>query len=329
MNLPISYSKYSTFTYCPLKYIHQYILRTPSEFEHSYPLVLGQLTHLFIKLYNDGDYSKSDILSIKDNLDVLYELIDLKYPSYDNNSYVIKNINIDDNIKKLIEFINDNIVVFFHAVKLFNVYNSSFFPRINEYSTKILSETTFHNIITLNDNIDVCLYGSIDILFYTVNNEKLHCVYISDLKSGKKLYDTYINQLFFYNYNIQNYNYKKNENIKNITDDLNSIEFIKQNMNKENMNLILFSLQENIHSNKKLFEVEDKYNLFITKMFDILSNDIYELHKNKDFILIDDMFSKYKDEYNLKEMSDCKQKDIDFLCKKCDYANICEYKKIK
>ena len=86
MNLPISYSKYSTFTHCPLKYIHQYVLRTPSEFELSYPLVLGQLTHLFIKLYNDGDYSKSDILSIKDNLDVFYELIDLQYPAYNNNS---------------------------------------------------------------------------------------------------------------------------------------------------------------------------------------------------------------------------------------------------
>jgi hypothetical protein len=267
MNLPISYSKYSTFTYCPLKYIHQYILRTPSEFKHSYPLVLGQLTHLFIKLYNDGEYSKSDLLAIKDDLDILYELTELQYPAYDSgsNEYVIKNINIKDNTKKLIEFINDNIVVFFHAIKLFNVYNSSFFPRINEYSTKILSETTFHNIIVLNDNITVCLYGSIDILFYTVNDGNLHCVYISDLKSGKKLYNSYIDQLFFYNYNIENYNYKRNEKIKNTTDDLESINFIKQNMNKENMNLILFSLQEDIFSNKKLLEVDEKYNQYINK----------------------------------------------------------------
>jgi hypothetical protein len=61
----------------------------------------------------------------------------------------------------------------------------------------------------------------------------------------------------------------------------------------------------------------------------ILINDIYELHKNKDFILMDEMFNKYKNDYKLKEIADCKQKDIDFLCKVCDYVNTCEYKKIK
>lgn len=328
MNLPISYSKYNNFLFCPLKYTHQYILKTESEFKIQYPLVLGQLTHLFVELFNDEKFDKGDILNLKNNLDQLYELIDLKYPSYYNNQYEIKQIDISESTGNLINFIEETPAVFFHAVKLFNVYNSSFFPKINGSSSNILSEMTFHNIKKINDEFTVCLYGSIDIVFYNLIDEILKFIYISDIKTGKRLYDHYIDQLYFYFYNIIEYNTEANKNIINTTDNIEIISTLKNKMNMENSMLILFSLQENKPDKKNLVDVKDEYDKFIEKMFDVLENDIYHLHKEKDFIVLEELFGKYKKEYKLKEVEKCNRNEVSYLCNYCDYINDCEYRKL-
>ena len=327
MNLPISYSKYSTFCFCPLKYIHQYVIKTESEFKIQYPLVLGQLTHLFIQLFNDEKFDKGDIINMKNDLDQLYDLIDLKYPSYYNGKYEIKQINIDKSISATIDFINENKMVFFHAVKLFNCYSSSFFPKIN-MSSDILSETTFHNIIPLNSAFTTCLYGSIDILFYNLIDDDLKYLYISDIKSGKKLYDNYFDQLYFYLYNLINYDTHRNKEIKNITDNIDVINVIKDKITEENSSLLLFSLQENITSKRIFSDFKDEYDKYIDKLFKTLQNDIYFLHKDKDYIDLDEMFSKYKTEYNLKDLAECKRVDVSYLCNFCNYIDSCEYRKL-
>lgn len=328
MNLPISYSKYNTFLFCPLKYTHQYILKTPSEFKIQYPLVLGQLAHLFVQLFNDEKFDKGDILNLKNNLDQLYELVDLKYPSYYNGQYEIKQIDISKGTSNLINFIDDTPAVFYQAVKLFNTYNSTFFNKINEYSTNILSEMTFHNIIKLSEELTVCLYGSIDILFFSLIDDMLKFIYISDIKTGKRLYDHYIDQLYFYFYNIHNYNVELNKSIINTTDDINIISTLKDKINIDNSMLVLFSLQEKKHEKKNLVDVKDKYDNFIKRMLDILENHIYILHKEKDFIVLEELFNMYKEEYKLKEMEKCNKKEVSYLCNYCDYIDVCEYRKL-
>jgi hypothetical protein len=328
MNLPISYSKYNTFCFCPLKYCHQYVIKTPKEFKIQYPLVLGQLTHLFIELFNDEKFDKGDILNLKNDLDQLYELTDLKYPAFYKDQYEIKQIDITKNTANLINFINDNGAVFYHAVKLFNTYNSTFFPKIN-MSSDILSEMTFHNIIPVTKEFTVCLYGSIDIIFYNLINDDLSYIYISDVKSGKRLYDHYFDQLYFYLWNIRNYNSEQNRNIINNTDNDEAITILKEKITDENSKLLLFSLQENLHVKKDFVEIKEEYETFTNKIFDVLKNDIYFLHKDKDFIVMEEMFNKYKSEYNLKSMEDCHKNDVSYLCNYCDFMEVCEYRKMK
>ena len=282
---------------------------------------------MFIERFNNEEFDKGDILNLKNDLDQLYELVDLKYPACYNDQYSIKSMDISENISNLIDFIHENIPVFFHAVKLFNTYNSSFFPKIN-MSTNILSEMTFHNIVSLNKEFTVCLYGSIDILFYSLVDDILNYIYISDIKSGKRLYDHYFDQLYFYLWNIRNYNSKLNEYIINNTDNIDIINMLKDKITKENSKLLLFSLQENLHVNKNFTDIEKEYNDYINKIFNILKNDIYFLHKDKDFIVLEEIFNKYKIEYKLKNKSECQKKEVSYLCNYCDYAEKCEYRKL-
>ena len=106
----------------------------------------------------------------------MYDLIELKYPAISNdNQCEIKEFKLSST-EETIKFISDNNIVFFHAIKLFNIYCEKIFHKVNQ-STKFLTETTFHNYIKINDNYGVCLYGSIDLLFYEVNNDILKYLY--------------------------------------------------------------------------------------------------------------------------------------------------------
>lgn len=326
MNLPLSYSKYSTFCYCPVKYFFQYIKRVEIKTDIKYPLVLGQLTHLFVKLYNDELYSKVDILNLKDNLSELHNLIKLKYPSYYDNTFKINEMSLKDNINDVIDYIKNNMVVYFHAIKLFNVYTSSFYPKISEYSNNIKSEFEFNNIVKVTDNINVCLYGSIDIIFANIVDNIVKFLYISDIKTGKTLYDHYYEQLYFYIYNIMNYNENDNVKIINSNDDIDFISLIKNNLSFDDLYIILFSLKENKKSSKKFNDIKIKYEEYIFKLFKNIEENLYEIYINKDDINQDYLFNKHKKEFNLTEKVNCKSKDVDMICSYCDYKDICEYK---
>ena len=221
MNLPLSYSKISVFKFCPLKYYYQYIKKEEIDFKISYPLVLGQLTHLFINLFTDSNYTKKDILDLQNNLEKLNDFFDLYYPSYNinDNTYSIQKLSLKSNNEIKIEFIKENMVVFFQAIKLMNIFINNFYNKISQKSNSILSEFSFNNIIDINNDLTVCLYGSIDNLFYYYDDKnEIKFLYFGDVKTGKKLYPDYFQQLYFYLYNILNYNVDKNKNIIDNTD---------------------------------------------------------------------------------------------------------------
>jgi hypothetical protein len=328
MQLQISYSKYNSFKQCPLKYAHQYIFKTKVVEEKSYPLILGQLTHLFIQLYNDEIYTKKQIREIKDNLEVLYELIDLQYPAFYNNNYQINHIDIRKSTEEIISYIKENEIVFFHALKLFNIYQERFFPKINQ-SSNFLSELTFNNITKINDELTCCFYGSIDLLFYNLNNDDIQYLYISDFKTGKRLYDNYFEQLFFYYYNLVNYNFEIGTKIKNNTDDINVLKIIKEKVTKDKVHLLLFNLREGEHKKLLLTESYNQYEKYINDFFNIIENDIYILHKDKEFLSFLDIYEKYNNKYKLVNIENCNKNQLGFTCNYCKFKDECTYRLIE
>lgn len=331
MNIPLSYSKYSTFTMCPLRYTHSYLLKTKVEEELTYPLVLGQLTHLFIQLYNDNIYSKKQLRDLKDNLDALDGLIDLQYPAVSSTGIEIKKINILSNIEKLKAFVSDNEVVFFQAIKLFNLYTERFFPKINQ-SSNILSETTFHNVINITPDYSVCFYGSIDLLFYNIIDDILKYIYISDFKTGKALYPHYYEQLYFYIYNILNYNSDVAKTIVNNSDNISAMSYLANNIKDfSKVHLLLFNMRDGVSEKRVFSQVEAEYTKFIDKLMNDVSVNLLDLHKNKELLSIDDVYDKYKDIYKFDEAENCKSNELSFGCSFCKFKEDCTYriKKIK
>jgi len=328
MNIPLSYSKYNSFLGCPMKYSHQYLFKTIIDEDITYPLVLGQLVHLFIKLFNDDLYTKKQIKEILENLDVLYELNVLQYPALNNSSCEIKKINIRDNVDKVIEFIKNNEVVFFHAVKLFNIYLEKFFPKINQCSD-YLSETTFHNILKIDNAFSVCYYGSIDLLFFTRTDKKLKYVYISDFKTGKSLYSYYFDQLYFYVYNIIEYNEIESNNIINNTDNIETLNYIKNQLKEIGLNkvhLLLFNVREGKSEKRILNNFIEDYDIFINRLKRHTKEDLFYLHSNKELLNMNDIYSKYKESHKFISADICKQSELSFTCGYCKFKEVCEYR---
>lgn len=328
MNIPLSYSKYNSFLGCPIKYTHQYLFKTVVEEDITYPLVLGQLVHLFIKIFNDNIYTKKQIREIKDNIDVLYELTDLSYPALNENSCEIKKINIKTNVEKVIDFINNNEVVFFHAIKLFNIYLEKFFPKINQCSD-YLSETTFHNIVTLNNKLKVCYYGSIDLLFFDKDHNKLKYLFVSDFKTGKALYDYYFEQLFFYVYNIIEYNENESKNIVNNTDNIEILNYLKRELNSigtNNIHLLLFNVKAGRTEKKILSDCLSEYDKFINNLKKNTSEDLFYLHENKELLNVNDIYNKYKESRKFLPAEVCKTNELSFTCSYCKFKEQCDFR---
>jgi hypothetical protein len=310
--------------------VHQYILRTPILSEQKYPLVLGKLTHLFIQLYNDNVYDKSDFLKFKDNLNFLHNYSNLVYPKFNNDVYEICKVNTEESVNSMIEYIKGDMKVYYHAIKLFNVYQSLFFPKINKYTSKIISEMTFNNVVNISSDMNVCFYGSIDILFYRNLNNELDYIYISDIKTGKKLYEHYFFQLFFYYWNIVNYN---DVNVTNDNSNRDLMIQLKNYLNSRNTKFVLFSLQENKSDAQTIesLKLQNKnYDLFIETLFNDLKNHIYHLHNiDKNELNLNDIYLKYKDSYKIRYSKDSRKSDVNYLCNNCDYCNVCEFKLMK
>lgn len=324
MNLPISYSKYNTFSSCPIKYFHQYVIKTKIEEDLTYPLVLGQLTHLFIKLYNDGILPKIKIRNIKDDLSVLYEYIDLKYPAISNTGYEIKTMDVSSNVEKTINFINENEVVFHHAVKLFNLYHERFFPKINQGSY-FMTEATFYNVVDFEGS-NVCYYGSIDLLFH---HPEFQYLYISDFKTGKSLYDYYYEQLFFYYYNLKNYNMDMAPQIKNNPDNIEKIKLIKENMTLDNVHLLLFNVREGKHEKKLLKDVNSQYDTFIERLNNDVADNIVALHRDKELVSFIDIRDQYQDRCKFVDVEKAKTNNLSFTCTYCKFKEDCQYRILK
>jgi len=326
MNIPLSYSKYSAFLSCPIKYLHQYVIKTQVDEDITYPLVLGQLTHLFIQLYNDEIYTKKQLRDIVNHLDVLYDLVTLQYPSLYNNVCEIKKMDIKNNVDKLITFITDNPIVFPHALKLFNIYHEKIFPKVNQ-STKFITESTFHNVMKLNDDYSVCLYGSIDLIFFNVEQSILKYIYISDFKTGKALYSHYYDQLFFYFYNILNYDTKNSSEIKNNTDNLEALTVIKEHLQDfSKVHLLLFNLREAVNEKKIVADVKDDYTKFITSLKNNIKTDLYNIHKDKDFITPKDIYEQYNESHKYVMIEECDSKNVSTSCGYCKFKELCDYR---
>jgi len=324
MNLPFSYSKYKQYKDCPIKYYYSYIHKLVVIEDQSYALAFGQLVHLFIQLYNDKTHTEKDIYKLKDNLDDLYKLITLEYlaANYDG-TFECKSMDITSNISKLIKFIHDNDVVFFHAIKLFKIYINNIFIKLS--GSKYYTELSFNNIIHINDDITMCYYGSIDLLFYKELNNKLLYFYITDFKTGKKLYPDYINQLYFYLYNLLNYNIVENKKILNNRDDINIMSNISTLLNndKSNLSFILWQLRDNIYEKIIYNNVIDDINTINKVMVDDIKHDIIPLHRDKDNLTIDDIVNKFDIKYKFKLKTNCKCEP--FVCKFCKFKESCKY----
>ncbi len=324
MNLPFSYSKYKQYKDCPIKYYYSYIHKLEVVDEQSYPLVFGTLVHLFIKLYNDKTHTEKDIYKLKDNLDELYKLITLEYlASNFNGSFECKSMDITANVSKIIKFISDNDVVFFHAIKLFKIYLNNIFIKLS--TSKYYTELSFNNIIKIDDDITMCFYGSIDLLFYKEHNDTLTYFYITDFKTGKKLYPDYINQLYFYLYNILNYNITENRNILNNIDNIQVLSTMSTLLNKspDKLSFILWQLRDNIYDKFTYDTIFDDMNNANRIMLDDIKYNIMPLHRDKGTIKLDDIVTKFDNKYKFKLREDCKSEP--FVCKFCKFKESCIY----
>lgn len=326
MDLSLSFSKYATFKKCMFQYIYNYITKPeiPPE-PQSYALVLGTLTHLFIDLYHKQGYSLSNIMNIKDDKSILYDHITIQYLARDFNSnkYAIKSFEMFDKVDELIKFINENEVVFFHAIKLFKLYLNDILYKFERDS--IYTEFTFNNIIK-RDGYNICSYGSIDIIFFKIINDMLSYAYFGDFKTGKNIDDYALKQLWFYIYNILNYDTSTNSLIENNTDNIVIINQLKDVIIKEPNKCmgIIFKLRDATNKKKNFGIDSNEYNSFINELFFDLDNVIVNFHKEKNNIYFNELYLQYKDIYKYKEKSE--NSDIHFLCKYCKFSELCNYR---
>jgi hypothetical protein len=324
INLSLSFSKYNTFEKCPLKYIQNYILKPvlPEE-PASYPLVLGTLTHLFINLYHEYNLTLKEIHKIKDDLDLLYKYITLVYLSYDfkTGKFASLSMDVTKKTEETIKFIKENEVVFFQAYKLFKSYINELLPKFNQ--ANIVSEFTFNNVYKFGDDV-ICMYGSIDLIFWIIKKY----LYISDFKTGKSIDKHAISQLYFYYYNIYNYNFEND--IVNNPDNIDKIRELN-NILRESIQTfgIVFKVRD-LTNEKILISNDNKdYNTFIEGVYNNLTNEIIPLHKNKDEIAKDDTLLIYKEKYiNMGYINkeECLQKDESYVCKYCKFKELCKYR---
>ena len=320
MQLPFSYSKYSQFKSCPIKYFHAYVLKTKVEEEMSYALVLGSLVHLFIELYNNNIYTIKEIRELKDNLKNLYKFITITYPAICGASnFEYKTITIKSNVDKIIDFIEENNVVFYHALKLFNIYLDNIFLKFTNINYE--TELKFNNIIKLKEDV-VCFYGSIDFIFYQADKH-LKYFYLTDFKTGKKLYSTYIDQLYFYYWNLLNYS-ESGDMLNNI-DNIKLLSYLAKSLDGcDKTYFILWQLRDNIFEKYSINEHMHNIENYMGNMLSEISNDIIPLHKGKSNITFDRIYEKYKDKFNI-ELKDEIIKES-FACKFCKFSSLCNYR---
>jgi CRISPR/Cas system-associated exonuclease Cas4 (RecB family) len=292
----------------------------------SYPLVLGVLTHLFIELYHKNRWEIYEIKNIKDNLDILHEHITLNFLAKDFNSgsYMVKSMDRTKNTTELIEFIKNNEVVFFHAFKLFKQYISDIAYKIED--NNIESEFTFNNIVKLNNEDSLLLYGSIDLIFWKMENEICKYLYLADFKTGKTIDIFAIHQLYFYCYNIIQYNFNTNKNIIDNPDKTSIIQFLKEVLTSSAIKKgIIFKLRDGDNTNVLLNSAD--FSKFIDEMFDDINNIILPLHKvDKNDINIDMIKNKYNDKFNFVNKDECKKTNLSYNCTYCQYSSICKYR---
>jgi hypothetical protein len=328
MNLSLSFSKYSTFEKCPLKYIFQYVIKPaiPDE-DDTYPLILGKLTHLFIELYHEHNMDVESIRKLSENLDKLHDYINLVYLAYNYNSkkFASQSIDLTAKTESNINFINENKVVFFHAFKLFKGYlekvHSSF------QNANIECEFTFNNVYKLGDH-NLCMYGSIDLIFWLITN-RLKYIYFSDFKTGKSIDEYAILQLYFYFYNLLNYDY--NVEIVNNPDKLDKVKTIQEILQQDDFKTygIVFKLREPDQYKKielGASENDLEYHTFIDRMFDTVENVIIPIHMNKNTIEMEEYVDKYSDKINYVTNDSCGDSDMSFHCKYCKFVELCKYR---
>jgi hypothetical protein len=327
INLSLSFSKYNAFQKCPLKYIYNYVIKPPvQEEETTYPLVLGTLTHLFIHLYHDVGLSLNEIRSISDDTEKLHNYITLEYLSYDYTSgqFASMSMNIKDRANETIRFINANKVVFFQAYKLFKSYISELLPKFSD--ANIVSEFTFNNVYKFGDD-NICMYGSIDLIFWNIINA-IKYLYISDFKTGKSIDKHAISQLYFYFYNLYNYNFENN--IVNNPDKIDKLQILNTILKKGITTFgIVFKLRD-LTNQKMIISNDDKaYNIFVEELYKNLNEEILPLHKNRDAIIADSDLIVYKEKYNeygYISRDDCENSSESYVCKYCKFKDLCKYR---
>lgn len=330
MDLSLSYSKYNMINTCILKYIHTYVFKTQvTKEELTYPLALGTLTHLFIDLYHEKKWDVNEIVDIENDLDKLYNLIDMKYLAKDfkTGQYAVKFINVTENTTELIEFIKKTNVVFHHAFKLFKNYLLNIYDKIE--SNNILTEFTFNSIVPISNEDTLCLYGSIDLLFWKEVADVVSYLYIADFKTGKNIDNDAINQLYFYYYNLLNYNFE--QFIVDNIDNINLIKYFNQLFtgNLKNVFGIIFKIASKPFDNdqiKVVLNANDKaYQDFVKKMFDTINTIILPLHKkNKNYVKLEDYYLQFNDIFKYIEKENCKEESK--ICAYCKFKNLCDYR---
>lgn len=328
MDLSLSFSKYSMSEKCILKYIFTYIIKPDIPKEPiNYPLVLGSLTHLFIHLYHDKQWELDKIKNIFDDLNQLYDLITLEYLAKDfkTRRYAVKTMSTKDNVTELIEFIKANEVVFHHAFKFFKSYMNDLLFKFDD--SNIVSEFTFNNLFKIDDDV-LCMYGSVDLIFWKMYNSILKYLYFTDFKTGKSTDQQALNQLYFYFYNILNYNFESK-----ITDNPDKIDIIRLlntliNSNSKSIFGIIFMLKDAGIEKIVLNKNDENYIKFINAMFNRISTVILPLHKtDKKLISIDNYAEYYMKDFQFVKKETCtNKKEMSFHCNYCSFQQLCNYR---
>lgn len=328
MDLSLSFSKYSTSKKCILKYIQTYITKpeVPKE-PTSYPLVLGTLAHLFIYLYHDKNWEMNQIREMNKDLEKLHELIDLQFLGKDFKSggYAVNTMDVSANTQETIQFIRDNEAVYWQAYKFFKMYIEDTLYKFE--NANIVSEFTFNNLFPMGDDM-LCMYGSIDLIFWQLKQQKLlNYLYFADFKSGKSIDDYAMQQLYFYFYNILNYQFdspiKKNPDNVNVIKELNGL---MQN-NTANIFGIIFKLRDSDSKKIVVNKDDQEYQKFVEEMLRHTEQVLLPLHrKKKTDIDLNSYKADFNDIFNYVAKDECKQKDESFHCRYCKFSSLCEHR---
>ncbi len=327
MDLSLSYSKYSTSQKCILKYIQNYVTKpiVPKE-PLSYPLALGTLSHLFIYLYHHKGWEMDRIRKMREDLSQLYELTSLEYLAKDfkTYNYAVKTIDVSDNVSELIAFIEANEAVYYQAYKFFKMYLTDTFYKFEDAS--VVSEFTFNNLQPYNDDM-ICMYGSIDLIFWKMKQQILHYLYFADFKSGKSIDDFALDQLHFYFYNILNYNFDMP--IENNPDNMDVVRLLNSKLSEDvgTMKGIIFKLRDSDTKAITLGKNSPDYQKFVDNMWQRIGNVILPIHRmKKSDIDLHTFADQYQSEFGFVDKGECMKKEQSFHCNYCKFISLCEYR---